>query len=247
MKFTETPWEKVNLGKNSAELTIESADDVFEIEQILENSRFEYLVAKASVKNFKSLQFLQNNGFQFIETQISLSLNLKNKIFDKFRSLTENFGFKKIDSINEFNTILENITDDTFSTDRIARDPAFGLKAANQRYKNWMSNEFGKTNIEIFNLTENTANVGFLMTRSSEKEDVDLLIGGIYSKYQGAGYGYNFIYQPIKHYSSLGKKKIRTKVSSNNLNIIKLYLSLGYAIENMDYVLIKHCCFDNLT
>jgi len=240
MKIIETPWEIENLGKKSVEIIIEGLDSISEIEKIFEMNNFEYIVVKTSYKNSVSLQILQHNGFQFIETQISLILNIKDAVLGESKYFAENFGFEKINTKDELNNILSNITEGTFSTDRIARDPVFGLDIANRRYKNWIRNSFGKSNIEVFSITERGINAGFLMTGSSDADEIDLLIGGIYAKYQGSGYGYNFVYQPVKYYISQGKTRIRTKVSSNNLNVIKLYLSLGYKIENMDYVLIKH-------
>jgi len=240
MKITEAFWENKNLGKKTVEMIIESRDSVSEIKSAISRNEFDYSVAKISNQNSNALRFLQNNGFMFIESQLSFVLNARSATLDKFNHVGENIDFLKLNSEDDLDIVLDNITGETFSTDRIALDPEFGLRVANQRYKNWISNEFGKDGIDLFRISENNTTVGFIMAKNSNNGEINLLLGGIFSKFQGGGYGFNIVYQPIKHYLSEGKTILKTKVSSNNMEIIKFYISMGYRIEKIDYILIKH-------
>jgi ribosomal protein S18 acetylase RimI-like enzyme len=240
LNIIEASWEIENLNRNTAEIIIESTDDIANFHKVFSMKSYEYVVAKVSNKNQKALQKLQKEGFCFIETQISLTINVLDDTIDRFQTVAKNINFEKVYLKDDLNIILDNITEDMFTTDRIALDPRFGVKVANQRYKNWIYSEFGKSNIEVFRINKKDKIIGFVMTNNSGSGEVNILLGGIYSKYQGQGYGYNIVYQPIKHYSATGKSVLKTKVSSNNMDVIRFYIALGYKIEGMDYILIKH-------
>ncbi len=241
MKIVDAVWEQKNLGKKTAEIVIGSVEDEFNISDLLAvEENFEYVVVKVNSQAACRLYPLQESGYKFIETQISLTKNLK-RIEDnnKLDKISKDIKFTEVNTYEDFVSTLNELTLDMFYTDRIALDPEFGVTIANKRYRNWLTDEFNSSRSQIFSIERKDKKIGFAMARDSE-ESVDILLGGIFSEYQNLGLGYNLIYQPIKYYEALGKKRLNTKVSSNNMNVIKLYMDLGYTINGIDYILVKH-------
>jgi len=229
-------WELENLNKKTYEINIDSEEDnINKIREFEKEKQPEYIVLKIPTKYAKN--FLQEiNSYKFIETQFTLVKKLK--YFDKREDFSNRYALKKIDEENEINNLISFIDDDMFKTDRIALDKEFGVKVANRRYKNWIKNGQIKGN-EIYFLMKNNKQIGFLMT-SIKENTANILLGGIFNKFQGMGHGYGMVYKPIELYKEKNYDYLQTKVSSNNFQVLKIYLSLGYEIKNIEYVYIKH-------
>lgn len=243
MKLVDAFWEKKNLNKTTLEIIFEHGDDISDICKIIDNEEYDYIVAKVPIIEPNLLEGLHNIGFIFCETQLSLFNNLKKSlsIDSTFVKMGEKLKINQVQCEEELYEVLNNVDNEMFSTDRIALDHIFGKEVSNSRYKNWINDEFhNNKTIEILNIIKDNKTVGFFMTELKDDETVQVLLGGIYSKYQGMGLGYSIISKPIERYTSTGRTIIRTKVSSNNLEVIKLYISMNYQIENVEYIFIRH-------
>lgn len=242
MDIIDTFWEKKNLNKTTLEINFKPGDSISEVYSLLEVNKYDYIVVKVPIVEPTLLNGLQDVGFRFCESQVSLINNL-NKSYD-IESLSAKMGRKfqvsKVGDKQELQDILNSITNDMFFSDRIALDDKFGAKLSNRRYKYWIENEFGNQAIDILKITRRDKSIGFIMAYLKADETVQVLLGGVYSMYQGMGWGHSIVYKPIERYLSMGKKIMRTKVSSNNLGVLKLYISMGYQIENIEYILVRH-------
>lgn len=232
-------WEIKNIEKRTVELEIDNKEISIDEKNLSEiEKNYEYVVVKVNSGNMPILRELQKKGYIFMETQISLSKKIKEETFD-FDKISKNIKFDKMSYIEDIHTITNNISDNMFRTDRIALDDRFGISIANKRYRNWIEDAYNKRSNDFFIISKKEKNIGFIMTSENE-DNAEILLGGIFEEYQSLGYGYNIVYQPIKYYSSKKMKFLKTKVSSNNQEVLKIYISMGYAIDNMDYIFIKH-------
>lgn len=239
LRIVEATWEKQNLNKNVLEVTIGKDEPDLNLDEV-NNNDVDYIVVKVSCKNSFLTEKLHAGGFVFIENQISLYKHISEGIPPKFNALSQKIELISITGTDDLDALLLNISDDMFSTDRIALDKRFGIRIANHRYRNWIRNEFGKENTELFTINKKDNPIGFVMASLTEHNEVNIQLGGIYTRYQSSGYGYGIVGKPIEHYARLEKKTLKTKVSSNNMDILKIYIAMGYQIEDMEYVWVKH-------
>ncbi|TMV50784.1 GNAT family N-acetyltransferase [Paenibacillus mesophilus] len=242
MELIDAFWEKKNINKSTLEINFKHGDNFDDLFRVLDSHKYDYIVAKVPIVEPSLLKNLQDIGFRFCETQLSLFKNLKKNlnIDNTILKMGEKLQLTYVSSKNELQDIIDNLRDDMFSTDRIALDHNFGIEISNRRYKNWIYDEFHNNNTEIIRINKKDAALGFFMAKLKGDETVQVLLGGVYSQYQGMGLGYSIVLKPIERYLSMGKTIIRTKVSSNNLEVLKLYISMGYQIENMEYILVRH-------
>ena len=68
MNVVNAVWEKRNIGVDTAEVTIEEADDVQTIKDTLNNLEVEYIVVKVPSSRSDVLFLVQNRGIIILKT-----------------------------------------------------------------------------------------------------------------------------------------------------------------------------------
>ena len=244
MKVVDCYWELKNLGKSVAEITVESTDvfdDAF-FNKI--NCSYQYVVVKVPMTMPLFNFGLTSMGYTLIETQINVSKRYKDFNFDDrlVRNVYPHASVKHIYSKEELEEIISQITPDMFSTDRIYLDPNFPHEASSQRYINWIRTDFEKGNAIITKTYYDDINVGFGFESVDEQGVRHGVLGGIYEKYQDMGLGIMTVSLVfiIAHKKKSPFKIMRSTVSSNNPYVLQFYNYLGFKIDKMNYVFVKH-------
>mgnify|MGYP003308450908 CR=1 FL=1 len=243
MEFIDCIWEVENLGEKVLEINFEKNDVVDSVELHQLYSDFQYVVAKVPMKMLEINHTLSSLGFVLAETQISLSKSYKSFDFDDrlIKMLYPHVRLEEIQTSQELEAIISRISSDMFSTDRIFLDGHFSKDASSQRYKNWMKSEFFKNSSTIYRMMYDEECVGFGMDRFQNGIYTGLL-GGIFKDSQSAGLalctgGGRFI---DCHKRNAPFKKMKTSISSNNMPVVQVYNHMGYKVDNLTYVFIKH-------
>lgn len=244
MKVIDCYWELKNLGKSVAEISVESTDvfdDAF-FNKI--NCSYQYVVVKVPMTMPLFNFGLTSMGYTMIETQINISKRYKDFDFDDrlVRIVYPHASTKRIYSKEELEEIISQITPDMFSTDRIYLDPNFPHEASSNRYINWLRSDFEKGNAIISKTYYDDLNVGFGFTHIDEQGNKHGVLGGLYEKYQDMGLGIMtaglaFI---MAHKRNTPFKIMRTAISSNNPHMLQFYNYLGFKVDRMTYVFVKH-------
>ena len=241
MKFIEAFWEKRNLGLSTLEIEFDDNEEInyFILEPKLK--KYEYVVAKVSVGNIKMSHLLEQNGFKFMESQISIKKNLRDYSIenDYFKKFLEKISIQQIIDKSSLEKLLLLIDEDMFNTDRISLDQCFGKKKAMLRYKNWIRDEFNDNKSELYELVYQDNKVGFFLIKDNQKDEMDALLGGVYTKFKGWGMGLSMIQKLMEIAIEKNKKYLKGKISSNNIPIIKLYNLYGFEIYDIKYVFRK--------
>jgi len=241
MKFIEAFWEKRNLDVNILEIKFDNNEEInyFKLEPVLK--KYEYVVAKVPNGNIKMAHLLEQNGFRFMESQISIKNNLRNysKENDYFNRFLEEISAQQIINIRSLEKLLSLIDEEMFTTDRISLDEYFGKKKAMYRYKNWIKDEFKNDKSELYELIYQDEKIGFFLMKDIQKNNIDSLLAGIYTRFKGKGLGFSIIQKPIEIAIERNKKYLKTKISSNNIPVIKLYSLYGFEIYDIKYVFRK--------
>ena len=240
MKIVDCPWELENLGCRVAEIsTIE--DEVIDPSKLVDiESKYDYIVVKIPQLDFSNSKVLSQNGYSFIESQISVEKKIKDVDVTTNKAVAayyKRFRSERITEEKDLSVLLDNITSEMFHTDRIFIDPEFGPKYSERRYKNWIKTEFKKGAL-VYNHYYRETNIGFSLCKI-ENNIAHGLLAGVFEKYQNSGMGLFLGFYPIL-YTQYGADLFVGKSSSNNMHILRIYQRFLYDLVNIEYVYIKH-------
>jgi len=241
MKLIEAFWEKRNLGVNTLEIEFNNNEEINYLLFKDKIKNYNYIVAKVPNSNIKICHLLEQNGFKFMESQIFVKKNLRNysKENNCFNKFLEKISIQQIIDKSSLEKLLSLIDEDMFNTDRISLDEYFGKKKAMNRYKNWIKDEFKKDKSELYELISQDEKIGFFLIKDIQKNSIDSLLGGIFTKYKDQGMGLSIIQKPMEIAISRNKKYFKTRISSNNISVIELYNLYGFKIYDIKYIFRK--------
>jgi len=242
MKIVDCPWELVNLDCRVAEISLEKNDNVVEVASMLEEveSKYDYIVVKTPTGIVPFLQLMCKRQYMFIETQITFYKSIEDLNIDNNKSAQlyyKNSFAKRVENEEELNTLLDNMTPNMFSTDRVFLDPAFGAKYSLRRYQNWIVSEYNRGSIVMLHYFRNKF-VGFSLGRVKDGIHFGLL-AGVFEKYQNVGMGLFLPLLPL-YYQNYGVKEYIGKISTNNTRVVNIHDAYNYHFTDMEYVFVKH-------
>lgn len=247
MKVVNANWEIKNLGEKTLEFTFESEDFLkkpVEVYNQIENFRMEnlseYVVVKIRTGNPDFGNELCKNGFIHIETQIHLKAIAEDvrPLLNEYANLFEDTEIKKISDLDEMKYIQSKILEGVFTNDRISLDKNFGVKVANQRYANWLGDEFNRGS-SVYQIFVGDKKVGFIVRRY-EKKSVRALLAGLFKEYKNLKIGGNVYYIGLANDLNSGYTKFYADVSSNNLDPLRLQQLFGYKVHDFSEVYVNH-------
>lgn len=243
MKVTNCIWEIENIGVETAEISIDSINNLDMNELVNLEKSFKYIVIKTPVNQFGLASLLRRSGYDYMESQFYISKKFKdfNREDRLVKPLFPLVSFDTIDSNEDFEETILKITPGMFSTDRIAIDPYFGMEKSRNRYVNWMRTEFEKKEAVFIKFFYDGDNVGVGMHKLNNGI-LTGLVGGVFEQYQDEGLGMLTPAAPFIYAYKGGDpfKKMVTCISSNNMPVIQFYNYLGFQINDLKYVFIKH-------
>lgn len=241
MKITDATWERRNLGVNTLEIELDENDNINELDEVLKSHiDKEYVVVKSSVNNLDYIWGLPQRGFTYIESQLSLEVTISDYNAPSYLKVMERSASLKILSEKEEVMLaMDRLAENVFDKDRISLDQNFSPKLAGGRYKNWVRDLIDKGQ-DFLELYIKDIPIGFFIAQPSH-DDVGIAgLAGLYGEYKGKGFGLVLIKKGMDYIFTMGHKKIVTSVSSNNKDIVKIHLLLGFMIKDIHYVYVKH-------
>lgn len=239
MIIKHTPWEKRNLGvESSVEYYIDADDTLYDIKEI-ECALQDYQVAHVATGNVNALYYLQSHGFRFIEANIQLKRDLDSIELPGIYKRYEHVISHRYAECSEIEEIISQVrTGSIFKTDKIALDPCFGVEYAGRRYALWSEDIIEQGGIVVLSLYKETP-IGFEIYTENDRKCTNY-IGGVFPEFENKGLGFAPLYSELLNQKERGNKSVITGVSSNNPPVLKLHEMLGYKVESMGYLLIKH-------
>lgn len=240
MRIVDAVWEKRNLGVEVKEIICDYQDKSEKLCSELEKVNEAYSVVKIPMGHTDLLLEVQKLGYSVME----MSIQVEGKI-DKMEipAIYQRF-IPHISICNADESILKKVLDEIregsiFDTDRIARDPDFSKRIAGERYYNWSCDEIGRGAKTVVAYYKDEP-VAFGINKIVGGTRYDAFLGGVFSKVQNRGLGFLALYANMESVRYQGGKIIETRVSSNNLPILRLHMQYGYEIKDMNYILVKH-------
>ncbi len=240
LKIIDAYWEKRNLGCSSIEITVDKTDTLDDLKEALSTLKEpEYVVFKVPSGGVEFLEYLTDNGFYFMETvsEIHLDINSFN-IPSKFVRFNETLKYKTL-TLDSLDALGCEIKKGIFNTDRISLDARFGIGIAANRYFNWIEDEMSRGN-NIYEILYKQEGIGFFGIKQITDDTFDNFLAAMFTGKPYFGFGFSTITKSIEEIIARKGKYLVTHVSSNNMPVIRLYSQLGFTINSMTYIMIKH-------
>lgn len=240
MEVIEMPWEENNLGVSSVEFRFDGTEKIEQIgAEIYDNNMYEYQICRVPSNCMEIAYFLQEKGFRYAETAFELSANLKEdelpNIYKKYLNM---LSYHEADE-RELLRVEETIHEGIFNTDRIALDSFFSDEKSGKRFGNWYRQELASGNSKCYIVETSTSPLGFFVLKEKSETISDSLLVGLFDS-KKRGFGFPVIYYPFVQARKEGKKKIIARVSSNNIVSLKMNLAVGYKLDKINYLFVKH-------
>ena len=239
MIVRETPWDDRNLGLSSCEITVAGTDcdDDVITGTITCRGVYGYCLVKFPQKRIALAHRLEQEGFRFLEAQLDLHKNLLRPFpVAPFLEKSAEAGIcRRITDQNDCEALFGKIAG-VFDSDRIFLDPVFGADISAERYRNWIRNSFEKPEYHCVWICAGDVPVGFFFME--EKGDAaDSSLSGLFAEFKNKGFGPLAVSTHIGYALSLGKKKLVTRVSLNNIESLRMHLAFGYEVSHANYVM----------
>jgi len=241
MKIIDAHWEKRNLGKSTVEITFLDNESVNEDYLLSAMSEYEYVVCKVPVGSVDINCILNKFRFCFIESSFELVCDVEKIIPNPlFKRLDKDIDYVQIISNQDLKILQTNIEKGLFKTDRIALDTNFGIECSSKRFYNWILDEI-ENKSSLWHLKFKDQNIGFFGLKKLAQDGVYYpFLGGLYEGFSKSGLGFSILTKATDLIKKYNGTKMITYVSSNNLPILKLHLDLGFSVNNIHNVFIKH-------
>lgn len=240
MENKTASWEKRNLGVDTIIFYVKATDSVQDVLEQLMQCDKEYQEIIISDANTDVLLAVQNIGFRVIEMGIHLSMMIDQLIMPSLYVRFEPYVTYDFANEEEIEYVLSKIeTGDMFLTDKISRDPYFGARVAGKRYAFWLQDTLKDGSALILSKYKGKT-IGFDIWENIGDNVYNGILGGLFPEFSGRGLGILPLYTGLLALKDQKAKKILSHVSSNNIPILKYHEMLGFSIDKMDYVLVKH-------
>jgi GNAT superfamily N-acetyltransferase len=240
MIIVDAAWEKRNLGIVVKEVNLDGTETIADLEKIRELD-YEYAVVRVPAGAIELMFTIEDLGFHYIESMLSIHHDLKNvgANMDRIsKRIADSVTYSEMDE-EELTELWEQLRLGIFDTDRIYVDPQFTPEQSANRYVGWFGDELNRGG-RIFKCVLNGKTFGYFVSKI-DSENVNHVINiGTYKEFQKAGLGVALVNATLRQAAEAGARMSVSGISSNNMSSIKANLAAGYSIVSAQYIYIKH-------
>lgn len=226
----DASWEIRNMGIKTAEINVEHFDSPQSVSATLEKveEEYEYIVVRIPVRMLGVNVLMMERGYIFTETMLKIrgDADVPERARKICQKLRQNVEIAEVDEVDD---IIAEIRKGMFKTDRVSLEFGEGLSA--KRYEGWFKDVVKKDTVTIFQFFVNKKRSGFIVV-DIDGPQMNVPLGGVYKDFQGLGYGLHYIVAIKMSAERLRVKDIKTTVSTNNLEVVKIYTFMGFWVEH---------------
>lgn len=228
----DASWEKNNTGLKTCEVIFEKGDSFKSYLDLNLEGRYQFSVAKVPVGDLELIHHLEDIGYRYLENQISLLFEVENILINNSLEdrLVKGFGCRLVTSEKELASILFEVSNNMFETDRFSLDKFWPPLLSSKRYCNWIRELFDSGSTQFYVIFKNETDIGFFSMKSEKQGYSICPIAGIYNKHKSVGYIYSLTYFWLLKGKEMGLNRLETSVSSNN-RLILSSLSKGFLFK----------------
>lgn len=218
MKIVNAIWEERNTGLKTCEVVFEK-EDTFQLylDSCIEND-YEFSVVKVPVGNLMLVHSLEDLGYRYLENHMELSfdVNQLDNLSHLWDRLLSGFSCRLLTTDEEMSTVLHEVENNMFNTDRFSLDPFWSGNISSKRYSNWIRDLYETHNAQFFVIVRDGKEVGFFSNKKESQNINSCPIAGIFNSYKSGGYIFVLTWFWMMKNRETGIKKVVTSISSNN-------------------------------
>ncbi len=240
MKITDAVWEQRNLGVTSYGISLDMRDHLQDVQK--EYSKLqekEYMVVKIPSSRYDLAYYFQEQGYLFSESSIRLSCDLqKLYIPERILKICKKCTWVEMKK-EDLDQLSKEIYKDIFKKDKVFTDPKFKPEQSARRYDLWIR-DLVSAGTMPYKVMYGGDTIGFFLNQKIEQNAYYGVMAAVYSDYEGTGMGYCIQYAGLQSAIERGADTYIGYVSGTNPEVLKILLSIGYVIKEIDYIFIKH-------
>jgi RimJ/RimL family protein N-acetyltransferase len=223
------PWDSAIIGQPVAQIgNVKIVDpagapqDFATFEQWLSAEQIALCACRLSGDQLVESMFLEERGFRFIELNYQPTLTgLQNLRLEDQNVVVE-------PATGQDREILTTMAGKVFQHGRFHQDPRVGAELGNRRYGIWMKNAFEHPAQKILKCMIDGAIVGFFVVEFPRTEHCFWSLVGLAPGLQGTGLGKRVWRAMLRWHQAAGVGTVSTSISSHNVAVFNLYVSLGF-------------------
>lgn len=229
MDYHLVPWDSEIFGKPVAQISHLCVTDAAHADRDYEpfvrwckHHAIELCACRIPTSDMVESMFLEDRGFRFVELNyLPVLTRLQERSFEPNGVVVASAGEQDRDTLADM--AAETLRHGRFHQDpRI--DPALGAK----RYRVWMTNAFTRPGQQVLKcLLDNTV-VGFFVIEHPQPTHCFWSLIGLAPGLQGRGLGKRVWNAMLDHHKRAGIEQVSTSISSHNVAVFNLYVSLGF-------------------
>ena len=177
---------------------------------------------RLSAKRLKESMFLEKKGFRFIELNYMPALSGLQNLDMPGDDLDVELAC--IEDLE----ILAEMAGEIFQHGRFHQDPELGSAIGDKRYRIWMVNSFENPRQTVIKCTRRNEIIGFFVVEHPKRNHCFWSLAGLKAGLQGQGLGKRVWRSLMKWHQSEGIDTISTSITSHNIAVFNLYVSLGF-------------------
>lgn len=196
-----------------------------------------YVYSKVPIEELEKIHYLENNGFNFVETQFKMIKRLF-----KMEDMTLFHGEYELELAKESDLpLLHSLSDKILQVDRMLIDPKLNNKDAQKRYHLYIDKSYYTEDENLFKLVHipTQSIVGFHSDKIIDSKNILFFIGGIVPEYHNTGANFALEYAVFNYFYERGFKSITTHIGAHNYKIINFEMRTVGFKPKQTYVILR--------
>ena len=166
--------------------------------------------------------FLQAQGFRFIELNYRPRMNKLQELELPDDEITIE------PAVDADRMLLAEMAGSVFQHGRFHQDPRLGVALGNRRYKTWLLNAFEMPQQKVLKCLLGSEIIAFFVVEYPEQDHCFWSLIGLAPGMQGKGLGKRVWRKMMRKHQQEGIETITTSISSHNVAVLNLYVSLAF-------------------
>ncbi len=174
--------------------------------------------------------FLEEQGFRFIELNYHPVMERLQQAELGYLQGLQPLAVERAGP--EDGAILEEMAGTVFGKERFHTDPRIGATLANLRYRAWMRNSLRDEKQQVLKFLDQGKLAGFFIVEYPADRTCYWHLAAAAPGNQSRGFGKRIWTTMLLHNRNEGIERVETSISSHNIRVMNLYVSLGFRFLN---------------
>jgi ribosomal protein S18 acetylase RimI-like enzyme len=223
------PWDSDIFGKPVAQISqirvtdaTQAHRDYQPFERWCADHSVQLCACRVPASNLLESMFLEDQGFRVVELNYLPELTrLRERKF-------ESTDIQVIPATEQDRDALADMAAATLTHGRFHQDPRIDPALGRKRYRVWMMNAFTRPTQQVLKCQLDGAIVGFFVVEHPQPTHCFWSLIGLAPGLQGRGLGKRIWNAVLDHHQRAGVEHVSTSISSHNVAVFNLYVSLGF-------------------